>query len=268
MPILASQPQTVGKVLDDGFKFYRSTLMQILPLSFLAVVVPIVILVLFVGGSTYMSLVSGQMDPATTDFVALFTSLGIGAVVAMFLAIIFYAAIFYKMSGAALGDSINFGGSMTLGLKAVFPLLMAGILYMLAVSLGFVLLIIPGIILMVSLMLYMPAYTMDNEGIIGCLKKSHNLVWGNWWRTVLIFSIPTIILMVVYMALGVVSGVLIALTGAEGDFLKYQIIIEIVQYSINVFLTPMFPAFMIIMYHDLKLRKEGGDLDAKIASTA
>ncbi|WP_455209620.1 hypothetical protein, partial [Kaarinaea lacus] len=125
-------------------------------------------------------------------------------------------------------------------------------------------------IVMVSLILYMPAYTMDNAGIIGSLKKSHNLVWGNWWRTLLILSVPTIILLVILGGVGMVVGAVIGfgVTQGEGDLLQFQIIMEVAQYIVNVFLAPLFPALMIILYNDLKLRKEGADLDAKIAGTA
>ena len=271
MSSLASQPQTIGRVLDDGFKFFKQTLLSILPLSFLAVITPIAVIVSFVGGKTYLHLVSGQLDPATTDFMALMNSFIIGAIVAMILAVWFYAAIFYKMAAAAKGQTTGIGASLTLGAKAAIPLLITAILYSLAVSVGFVLLIVPGIILMVSLMLYMPAYTMDNEGIFGCLKKSHNLVWGNWWRSLLIISIPAIILLVIYLGLGMFSGAIIAMGAtSEGEFdiIQYQLLVEVAQYIINVFLAPLFPAFMIVLYNDLKLRKEGADLDAKIAGTA
>jgi hypothetical protein len=269
MPTLASQPQTIGKVLDDGFKFYLRTLLKVLPLSFLAVVVPVVVIISFVGVNTYFGLSSGQLDLATTDITGVFTSLGISAVIAVILAVIFYAAMFYKLAGEAQDRGIGIGGSLGLGLRAAIPLLITGILYSLAVTLGLILLVIPGVILMVSLVLYMPAFTMDNAGIIGSLKKSHNLVWGNWWRTLLILSVPMIIMLVILGGVGLVIGFFIGfgMAQTEGGLLQYQIIMEVAQYAVNTVLAPLFPALMIILYNDLKLRKEGADLDAKIAGT-
>ncbi len=270
MPTLASQPQSIGKILDDGFKFYLRNLLKILPLSFLAVVTPAVVLIIFIGLDTYLNLSSGQLDPATTDFGALMASLGIGVVIAMVLAVVFYTAMFYKLAEEAKDHPIGIGASLGLGAKAAIPLLISGILYSIAVTLGFVLLVIPGIILMVSLVLYIPAYTMDNAGIVGSLKKSHNLVWGNWWRTLTVLSVPMIILMVIFGGIGILSAVLIGLsvTQGEGDFMQYQIALEVAQYIANTLLAPLFPALMIILYNDLKLRKEGTDLDAKIAGSA
>lgn len=270
MPTLASQPQSIGKILDDGFKFYLRNLLKILPLSFLAVITPVVVLVLFIGFDTYLGLSSGQLDPATTDFGALMASFGIGMVIAMILALVFYTAMFYKLAEEAKDQTIGIGASLGLGAKAALPVLIASILYSIAVTLGFILLIIPGIILMVSLVLYMPAFTMDKAGVIGSLKKSHNLVWGNWWRTLAILSVPTIILMVILGGIGILSAVVIGFSVAqgEGDFTQYQLMLEVAQYIANMLLAPLFPALMIILYNDLKLRKEGADLDAKIAGTA
>jgi hypothetical protein len=269
MPTLASQPQTIGKVLDDGFKFYVRNLVKILPLSFLAVVTPVIVVILFLGVDTYFGLSSGQLDPATTDFGGLFASFGISMVLAMFLAVIFYAALFYKLTAAAQDRAMGVGASLGLGLRAAIPLLITNLIFFAIVMLGTILLIIPGIIVMVFLCLYMPAYTMDNAGIIGSLKKSYNLVVGNWWRTLLILSIPTIIMIAFFAGIGVVIAALVgfSVVQGEGDFLQYQITVEVVQYAVNVFLAPLFPALMIILYHDLKLRKEGADLDAKIAGT-
>jgi hypothetical protein len=110
---------------------------------------------------------------------------------------------------------------------------------------------------------------MDNAGIIGSLKKSHNLVWGNWWRTLLILSVPMIIMLVILGGVGLVIGFFIGfgMAQTEGGLLQYQIIMEVAQYAVNTVLAPLFPALMIILYNDLKLRKEGADLDAKIAGT-
>ncbi|KPJ90377.1 MAG: hypothetical protein AMJ53_13750 [Gammaproteobacteria bacterium SG8_11] len=266
MPTLASQPQTIGKVLDDAFKFYVKNLVSILPLSILTVVTPVAAIISFVGVESYFSLSSGQIDPATIDF----TNLGSGGLIATLLFVFFYAAMFYKMTAAAQDHPMGIGASLGLGVKATIPLLITYILFVVAVTLGMILLVIPGIIVMVSLILFLPAYTMDNAGIIGSLKKSHNLVWGNWWRTLLILSVPVIILSVivagVIMVVGIVFG--ISAVEGEGDLLQLQIMMEVAQQIVNIFIYPLFPALMIILYNDLKLRKEGADLDAKISGTA
>ena len=62
-----------------------------------------------------------------------------------------------------------------------------------------VLLIIPGIILMVSLLLCYPTALFDNKGPVSALSESHRLVWGNWWRTFVMLSVGVIILMVIYL---------------------------------------------------------------------
>ena len=67
------------------------------------------------------------------------------------------------------------------------------ILFTLAVMIGTLLLIIPGLILMVSLLLCFPTALFDRQGPGFRLTESHRLVWGNWWRTAAILSVGLII---------------------------------------------------------------------------
>ena len=38
------------------------------------------------------------------------------------------------------------------------------------------------------------------------LKRSHRLVWGNWWRTLVVVSVPVVIVMILYLGLGIAFG--------------------------------------------------------------
>ncbi len=269
---LADHPQSIGKVLDDGFKLFVQTLLQILPLSFLAVAMPLAVVIASIGGNNYLLLSSGQFDPATSDITSLVITFAVSVVVGLILAMASYAAIYYKMVGAVRGNTISHAVALLAGVKALIPLAVATLLYALATVLGLMLLVVPGFILMISMMLYMPAYVMDRESIVGSLSRSHKLVWGNWWRSFLIMSIPTVIMIVLLMGLGAISGALIAVSAPSeqgvAGMSQYSLLIEVAQHLLNILFIPMYAAFMIILYNDLKLRKEGGDLSGKIASAA
>ena len=57
------------------------------------------------------------------------------------------------------------------------------ILYGLAIVVGLILLVIPGIILSISLCLAFYLVALENKGAVDSLKSSHALVKGYWWRT-------------------------------------------------------------------------------------
>lgn len=249
---LPTRPETIGKVLDHSFKLFKYSFMTVIVLSLI--------------GATILSLPNllvpdlGSQDPtiamqALSQYFQLFIPF-------LFVGMCLYNAILYRIDATVDNPGTGVGAAMKVGVKKLIPVIVAIILYMIAVMLGMILLIVPGIILMLSLFFYQPLIVLDNEGIIGSLKKSHRLVWGNWWRTAAVFVVPTIIVMVIYIALGFVAG-------AVGDFSKLTTgtgWVVVVQALISAVTTPLFYSVILVQLNDLKLRKEGGDLEARIAS--
>ena len=79
--------------------------------------------------------------------------------------------------------------AFAIALRRVLALLGCIVLWVLAFITGGVALVVPGIIFGVSLM-FGPYLTLTDElGPVKAIKKSHQLVWGNWWHTVGIISV-------------------------------------------------------------------------------
>lgn len=268
MAALANQPQTIGKLLDNGFKFYLSTLKQVLPLSFLVSFIPISILIGLVGFSAYSVLLSGEIANDPEQIMALLVTMIPGIIGAGITYLILYIGLYYKMAYLAQGDDAALMDAVKLGAKAFFPLLLASILYSLAMMLGLVLLIIPGLIIMVNFILYFPTYIMGKEGAVSCLGASNRLVWGgNWWRTAIVITVPIVIMLVFDVAVQFLVSILQVGTSMMGDPGTGAIIFQLsMDLIVQVIITPLMPAFGIVLYWDLKLRKEGGDLQAQISA--
>ncbi len=100
---------------------------------------------------------------------------------------------------ATRGEASLSGGAGVAGRK--YPVfLVASILVGLIGGLGTIALIIPGIFLGIKLIYYDCAILIEDAGIIGSLKRSWQVVRGNWWRTFglhLIFTLPISLLYLV-----------------------------------------------------------------------
>jgi hypothetical protein len=133
---------------------------------------------------------------------------------------------------------------------------------------GLVLLVIPGLILMVSLILGANVLVLERKGPWESLLASHSLVWGNWWRSTAILTVGFIIIMVVYMAIGFIVGLAAPFVGAQGpDALTFISVSSLIVGAVMTFLlTPFYAALFISLYWDLSLRKHGGDLASRIAA--
>ena len=123
---------------------------------------------------------------------------------------------------------------------------------------------------MLSMYLFSTAIVLDDKGIIESLKYSHHLVWGNWWRTAVIFTVPVVIIIGLYVLLGIVLSLVMATMAAGAGTFNPS---DLSQFSwfffgeaiINAIVYPLFYAMAVAVYHDLKVRKSGGDLEARLA---
>jgi len=168
-----------------------------------------------------------------------------GGILMIILAIIFWAvSIFISMwGGAALlyaisreDAEIKIIDSFKSSLRLVFPYAWIGILIALAIGLGFILLIIPGLIF--GIWFAFAPYIFFKEGIKGvdALKKSKELVKGNWWK---VFG-RGFVLSLITMLVGIVFG-LIPFVG---------------RFVASLFTTPFGIIYFYLMYKDLKTIKQ------------
>jgi hypothetical protein len=144
------------------------------------------------------------------------------------------------------------------------------ILFGIALTIGLILLIIPCLILMVSLALCFNIALLEDKGPVDSLTESHRLVWGNWWRTAAILTVGFIIIFVIYLIAGMIIGVitpLVVLGGGTDNVLLISLVSGLlVGVLMSLLVTPFYISLAIAIYWDLKLRKDGGDLAARVGA--
>ena len=171
---LATQPQSIGKTLDSGFKLFFAGFKKVFFLALVAALISHL-------PQMFMGPLLSTTGPEASSVGLLFAVM-FGAMV---LSLVFNTAVLSRLSltgfgtGSGKGASDDtFGRSISIGFKYLLPILFASILYGLAVAGGMVLLIIPGLFLMVSMYLYMPVIVVEGKGPFEALKRSFNLVAG------------------------------------------------------------------------------------------
>lgn len=254
MAALASEPQSIGRVLDSGFRLFVKAFTSVLPLSLAAAAVLAVpnIANVVMGAPEQ----AGSPLPSST-FLVLF-------LVALPIYMILIAAVVYRLGAVAGMHEARAGQALARGVRCALALIGAAILYFLAMAGGLILLIIPGIILSLSLSFAFIAIVLDGESALGALKRSHRLVWGNWWRTMAVVSVPVVIVMILYLGLGIILGASLAMSDGRPSR-DVLITANLIEAAISGITAPLIYSIMIAQYHDLKLRKEGHDLAARLA---
>lgn len=93
----------------------------------------------------------------------------------------------------------------------------ASILAGIAVAIGLLLLIVPGLVLLTFLALIVPVIVLENRGVVEAFRRSAELVRGNGWH---VFGV-LVLTMVVYIVVGFIIGlVLLVLAPWARDFLS------------------------------------------------
>jgi hypothetical protein len=114
--------------------------------------------------------------------------------------------------------------------------------------------------LYVSVQVSVPALLTEDLRGSKALRRSGNLVRGRWWQTFLIIVLGSLLAGIVS---GAISGLLTAVTFTDlGDSVLPSLILNAIGTTIaTVLTTPFTAAFITVLYFDLRVRKEGFDLE-------
>ena len=76
--------------------------------------------------------------------------------------------------------------------------------------------------------------------------------------------VPAILIIVLYVALGFVTGVTAGLAGGVEQATGMPVTITLFSIAVGTVGGPLIYAIMLVQLHDLKLRKQGLDLEQRI----
>ncbi len=254
-------PRSIGGVIDDAIKLYMA--------SFRACLVPAIIgavLIAFSGGWMQLRLLEAGARPTPGEVLAIFASptvwIGYGALIVVSVWSSF--AIVGALIRTSRGESPTVGETLGASVR-VFPTALLGTLISLvALMIGFALLIIPGLIL-AGRWMYWGASLMDERGsALDAIGRSWHLSKGNWWRGISTLTVVGILLVVLSMVGSFVIGIVMGL--ARADRTTLVIVTQAVQGFLHVFMAAASPAALVSIYFDLQLRREGGDLAARVGN--
>jgi hypothetical protein len=257
-----SAPRTIGGVLDDAIRLYRQSFAGIWPISLAAaVIVSLPSLALQVklerakaaGGQAVLDMLHSSGYLLTN-------------LVLVVLYVVLYGALIAGLDDFAEHGQASAGNAFGTAFTLLPKLVGATLLLWIALAVGFMLLIIPGIYLSGVFMLNLVALVVERAGVIESFSVSQRLIKGNWWRSVTILTIASIMMLVFVYVGGLIGGLIAGLVGfgTSGAMLGGAII----GVALNVFLLPLVPCCLLSIYFDLKLRHEGGDLSARVDALA
>jgi hypothetical protein len=243
-------PKTLGEILSAAFNIYKANASKLVLVIALVVVPLSLIGALFFGvvfaperievGSTGSGVV---VDYAGRSWGANLLVASIGALIAIIISAILQAAILRAAAQATIGDPVDVEASYRYGFKRLGSVILLSLLVGLIVAVGFILLIVPGIIFLVFLSASIPVLIVENRRGTEAMSRSWNLVKGHFWHALVVILVAALIV-------GVVSGIIGAI-GGDNWFVRW------IFTSIAQIVTAPFAALVsVLLYLDLRARSE------------
>ena len=228
------RPRTLGELVSVTFELFGRHLATFLSLTLL-VVAPVVILVDGVWGGYLAD--GGDADPAAAASAA---SLALGTVVIPPLVTALHVVV---VQALARGEEPTVGAALRLAAPRLPAAVGAVVLFSLAVVLGLLALIVPGVWLSVRWYFAAQAAVVDGLGPTDALRRSAEVVETRWWRT---FG--------VLLAFGLLVSLFGAVTGAVVRSIDDGVIYTSAQVLLQAGLLSLTAIFGTLLFFDSRSR--------------
>jgi len=237
------RPLSVGEILDVSFTLYRRHFATLGTVAVLCSGLPVLL-------SLYIEASGGVLQnlQLTLAYYVIFTILGSIAT----------AATVFVVSESYLGRPLTARGALRRATPLLGRLIVCSLLFAIVVGFGFLLFMIPGIVLLCGLLLAFPSLVLEaGSSPTGALSRSWSLTRGSRWRMLGLLATLVILLYVPIVAFGAIATVVF-----PSDGILTLAVVGVLQ----MLLYPLLYCVLTVAYYDLRVRKEGFDLEV-LAST-
>lgn len=259
------RPLGVGETLDAAAAVYRRRFWPLLKLTAMVVLPVQALQTIVLLSSTPDSLTRGMTgtlapgfeDPSKEIWVYLAATVG-AAVLGLLATALATAATTKLVADTYLDEPTGSRESLRYATKRFATIIGASLATGILIAMGTLACLIPGIWLMVSWSVVIPALVVENIGVGPAMRRSFALVKHRWW--------PMLGLLITGQLLGSIAQALIAAVleiavKPLGEGVTGSIAANGIAGGIgSVLTTPFVAAAFVIAYFDLRIRDEGFDV--------
>jgi len=238
------QEQTAGEIIRNTVDIYRRHFLTIV-IIFLVPTVPFVVVrnIFEVHGNSTMVLLLSVVETAA----AMFT---MGALTLAVSDVCLANRPSFTRSYAALGRVL---GRYTLAFTLVWLLYIVGVL----------LFVIPAIYIAIVTMFVLPIVMLERKGGLEAVKRSRQLAKGYFWRllgvVLLMFIIYFVFIFLISVVFGFIFGMAVDFEHLEqGQIFVFNFCADLIA----ALATPPLVIYPILLYYDIRVRKEQYDTAA------
>jgi hypothetical protein len=251
----------IGRVIQQTFGVLGRNLVTFSLLGLILAGIPLA-LVTF-GQLRWMRGSLSDLENGSFNFSAgYFEGIALSGLAALITGAVLQGALIYATVQDLNGRRATVGESLTTGFRAFLPLIGVSILFAIGLMFGFILLIVPGIMLACAWCVAVPSLIADRTGVIEAFSRSADLTRGNRWRIFALGVILWVLAVVIGMLFNAFSG--IATLGGDVQSIVERatspafIIITVLQKTITAVVGSTLAA---VLYVELRRAREGAGPD-------
>jgi hypothetical protein len=247
------RPRAFGEIFSAAFEIYKENFTKLITIVAIVVVpltlISALIVHLIEPDLTVTTDANGFQHIETRSFGTFVLAALIAAAITVIISAILQAATIRGAALATVGDPVDIEASYKYGLKRFGSVILVGLLVGIVVAIGFVLLVIPGIIFLTFLAVAIPALVIENRRGTDAMKRSWNLVSSNFWHVLGV-------IVVAFLITAVVGGILRSIGGSN------WFVAWIFNAIAQIITAPFAALVSVLLYLDLRARKEALTADS------
>jgi hypothetical protein len=181
-------------------------------------------------------------------------------IVAFALSLVFQAGVFSATSRELDGKTNGLNNMLRAGFKYSLPLFGLTLLVAIPVTLGLILIIVPGVLLFLRWSVAGPAMVTEQFGVFAAMRRSAELTKGRLWEMFLAYLVSAAVLAVIEVAYIAAAGGLsgIRALGATRVVTPYTLLmLAIVRPLLSVVMSIGFDVFVAALFYQLRTRRDG-----------
>jgi len=241
MAIYALRPLSTGEILDGALTLLRRHFRLVLWIALAFEGVPTVM-------DVYLDLAGGGGDhPGLALLDRILSATGAMLVTGATVRVVSEA---YLGRTPRLRDALGFAGDK---LGAIFGAnFTSGIL----TALALLALVVPGVVVACGYSVAAEVAALESPGSAGAaLRRSWDLTKGFKGKALALWLVAVCLMLAVFLGAGLLGGVLAALGGA------FEPVVAVLTAFVSLFVYPVISCVFTLFYYDLRVRKEGFDLE-------
>lgn len=234
------RPLSIGEILDGALVLLRRHFALVLGIAIVCEGIPTAM-------DVYVDLTGGgSQNPGLSLLDRLLTLVG---------NVLVTGATVRVVSEAYLGRTPSFGDAMGFAGSRFGTILGANIVSGFLTVLATLALVIPGIVVACGYSVAAVAAALESASAGEALRRSWDLTRGFKWKALALGVVSIGLILVVYVGAGILGGILGEVMGG------LETVLAVLVACVSLLIYPMISFVFTLFYYDLRVRKEGFDLE-------